>query len=243
MNAAPIQSGRPARLLVHGASGRMGQALLRLAAEDPEVEIVAAVSRSVGQRVIDRIPRFSPSELGGVPPFDVAVDFSLPEGFDGVLSGCLQAGRALVSGTTGLDAAQRSAMEAAARRIPILWSSNFSLGVAVLALLVERAAKALPDWDCDIIETHHKNKRDAPSGTALSLGERVLQSGSQPRYASLRSGDVVGEHSVRFTTSGERIELAHQAGNRDIFAKGALRSAKWLIGRAPGLYGMRDLLD
>jgi 4-hydroxy-tetrahydrodipicolinate reductase len=243
MNAPQVANDSVTRLLVHGASGRMGQALLRLAADDPRVEIVAAVSRSVGQRVIDRIPRFSSAELGGVPAFDVAVDFSLPEGFDAVLSGCVQAGRALVSGMTGLDAGQRTAMEAAARRIPILWSSNFSLGVAVLTLLVERAAKALPDWDCDIIETHHKGKRDAPSGTALSLGERVLQAGSQPRYASLRSGDVVGEHSVRFTTSGERIELAHQAGNRDIFALGALRAAKWLAGRPPGLYGMRDLLD
>jgi 4-hydroxy-tetrahydrodipicolinate reductase len=215
---------------------------LRLAPEEP-VEVVAAVSRKVGQRVIDGIPHFAATELAGVPDFDVAIDFSLPTGFDGILSCCVQAGRGLVSGTTGLEPAQQEAMRAAAAQIPVLWASNFSLGIAVLALLVERAAAALPGWDCDIVETHHKDKRDAPSGTALSLGERVAKAGIRPQYASLRSGDVIGEHSVRFTTSGERIELAHQAGNRDIFARGALRAAQWLAGRPPGLYGMRDLLD
>lgn len=221
----------------------MGQAVLRLAAEDPRFEVVAAVSRRVGQRVIDGVPQFSANELGGVPPFDVAVDFSLSDGFDAILGACLRTGGALVSGTTGLSPEQRAAMATAARQIPVLWTSNFSLGVAVLALLVERAAQALPGWDCDIVETHHKGKRDAPSGTALSLGERVEKAGAPPpHYASLRAGDVVGEHSVRFTTLGERIELAHQAGSRDIFARGALQAAKWLAGRPPGLYGMRDLL-
>ena len=230
-------------MLIHGANGRMGQALLRLSAERPDCEIAGAVSRKVGQRVIDGVPQFAADELHGVPGFDVAIDFSLPEGFDGILSLCVERGAALVSGTTGLDAAQRAALDAAALRIPVLWASNFSLGVAVLHDLVERAARALPDWDCDIIEMHHTRKLDAPSGTALTLGASAGEGGASPRYASLRAGDIVGEHTVQFSGQGERIELIHRATNRDIFARGALHAATRLASRAPGNYSLRDLLD
>ncbi len=235
----------PLRLLIHGASGRMGQALLRLAAEQSQAfSVVAAVSRgNPAQRVVDGVPQFAVSELGGAPGFDVAIDFSLPEGFDGILALCLQRGAALVSGTTGLDATQRAAIDAAAVRIPMLWAANFSLGVAVLAELVERTARSLPDWDCDIVEAHHTRKLDAPSGTALALGASAQQGGAQPRYASLRAGDIVGEHTVQFASLGERIELIHRASNRDIFARGALHAASRLAGRAPGRYLLRDLLD
>ena len=234
----------PLRVLVHGASGRMGQALLRLAAESPASwQVVAAVTRRPpAQRVLDGVPHFAASELGGVPDFDVAIDFSLPEGFDPVLSLCVDRGRALVSGTTGLEPAQRGALEAAARQIPLLWASNFSVGVAVLNELVERAALALPGWDCDIVESHHVHKKDAPSGTALTLGESAARGGAQPRYASLRAGDIVGEHLVQFAGQGERIELVHRAMNRDIFARGALQAASRLVGREAGLYTMRGLL-
>lgn len=232
----------PIRLLIHGASGRMGQALLRLSADDSDCRIVGAVSRKVGQRVIDGVPQFAAAEMHGVPAFDVAIDFSLPEGFDGILALCLQRGTALVSGTTGLDDGQRAALDAAAQRVPVLWASNFSLGVAVLHDLVERAARALPDWDCDIVEAHHARKQDAPSGTALTLGEAAGQGGASPRYASLRAGDIVGEHTVQFTTLGERIELVHRATNRDIFARGALHAAMKLAGRKAGQYRLRDLL-
>ena len=232
----------PIRLLVHGASGRMGQSLLRLAADAPSLQVVAAVQRRIGQRVVDGVPHFASSEMGGVPRFDAAIDFSLPEGFDPVLALCLARGAAFVSGTTGLSGQQRAALEQAATRIPVLWASNFSLGVAVLDELVERAAAALPGWDCDIVESHHVQKKDAPSGTALSLGEAAGRGGAQPRYASLRAGDIVGEHLVQFAGMGERIELVHRATSRDIFARGALHAASRLAGRAPGLYRVRDVL-
>lgn len=230
------------RLLIHGASGRMGQALLRLAGDLRELQVVAAVQRRIGQRVVDGVPHFASSELAGVPAFDAAIDFSLPEGFDPVLALCVARGAAFVSGTTGISDGQRQALRDASGTVPVLWASNFSLGVAVLDELVERAAAALPGWDCDIVESHHSRKQDAPSGTALSLGEAAGRGGAQPRYASLRAGDIVGEHLVQFAAAGERIELVHRATNRDIFARGALHAATRLAGRAPGLYRVRDLL-
>jgi len=230
------------RILIHGASGRMGQALLRLAGEQPRLAVVAAVSRKVAQRVVDGVPQFAADELHGVPAFDAAIDFSLPEGFDAILATCVERGVALVSGTTGLSSPQVEALEQAATRIPVLWASNFSLGVAVLHDLVERAARVLPGWDCDIVEAHHTRKLDAPSGTAVTLGAAAESGGASPRYASLRAGDIVGEHLVQFTTAGERIELIHRATNRDIFARGALQAASWLAGQGPGRYRIRDLL-
>ncbi len=231
------------RVLIHGASGRMGQALLRLAAEREDLRVVAAVSRSKpAQRVIDGLPYFASSESHGVPPFDVAVDFSLPAALDGVLALCVDRGASLVSGTTGLSAPQQLALDAAASRIPVLLAANFSLGVAVLGDLVERAAMLLQAWDCDIVESHHKHKLDAPSGTALALGARAEQGGTQPRYASLRAGDIVGEHTVQLTGAGERIELVHRATSRDVFARGALHAAAWLARQQPGRYQLRDML-
>jgi 4-hydroxy-tetrahydrodipicolinate reductase len=230
------------RILIHGASGRMGQALLRLANEQPRLAVVAAASQKVTQRVIDGVPQFAADELHGVPAFDVAIDFSLPEGFDAILATCVERRVALVSGTTGLLPPQIETLDSAATRIPVLWASNFSLGVAVLHDLVERAASVLPGWDCDIVEAHHTRKLDAPSGTALTLGASAETGGASPRYASLRAGDIVGEHLVQFTTAGERIELIHRATSRDIFARGALQAASWLAGQGPGRYRIRDLV-
>ena len=203
--------------------------------------MVAAVSRKVGPRVIDGIPQFAASELAGAPEFDAAIDFSLPEGFDAILSLCVARGKPLVSGTTGLSEAQLAALQAASTRIPLVWASNFSLGVAVLHDLVERAARGLPGWDCDIVESHHVHKKDAPSGTALALGARAEQGGLQPRYVSLRAGDIVGEHTVQLTGPGERLELVHRATDRDVFARGALLAAQRLAGRPPGRYRVADL--
>lgn len=234
----------PIKVLIHGASGRMGQALLRLCAEQGGCRIVAAITRkSPAQRVVDGVPFFAANELSGAPAFDVAIDFSLPEGFDPVLDLCVARGAALVSGTTGLSEAQRAALDAAATRIPLVWASNFSLGVAVLTELVERAAAALPGWDCDVIEAHHTQKKDAPSGTALTLGEAATANGAKVSYASLRAGDIVGEHTVQFTGLGERLELVHRAGNRDIFARGALHAAVRIVGKPAAAYRLRDLLD
>lgn len=221
----------------------MGRALLRLCAEGAvDCSVVAAVSRRPAQRVVDGVPWFAASELAGVPAFDVAVDFSLPEAFGPLLALCRQRRAALVSGTTGLSEAQRQAMAEAAGEIPLLWAANFSLGVAVLEELVERAATALAGWDCDIVESHHVHKQDAPSGTALAVGAAAERGGSTPRYASLRAGDIVGEHLVQFTGTGERVELVHRATNRDVFARGALHAASRLRGRQPGAWRLRDLL-
>jgi 4-hydroxy-tetrahydrodipicolinate reductase len=232
------------RLLVHGASGRMGQALLRLGSELPGCTIVGGVSGGrPGQRVVDGVPQFAASELGGVPAFDVAIDFSLPAGFERLLALAVERNAAVVSGTTGLGEAQFALLDAAAARIPCAWAANYSLGVAVLSRLVEQAASALGEWDCDIVESHHARKVDAPSGTALALGEVAVAAGATPRYASLRAGDIVGEHLVQFTGAGERLELVHRATSRDIFARGALHAARRLHGRPAGRYGLRDLLD
>jgi len=233
----------PTRVLIHGARGRMGQSLLRLAGEHEDLQVVAAVSGGKpAQRVLDGVPQFASQELNGVPAFDVAIDFSLPPGFQSILSLCGERGAALVSGTTGLEQADLQALESAGEAIPVLWAANYSLGVAVLADLVERAAAMLRQWDCDIVESHHVHKKDAPSGTALALGERASAGGADPRYASLRAGDIVGEHTVQFTGPGERIELVHRATNRDIFARGALHAASALAARPPGCYRLRDLL-
>lgn len=223
----------------------MGQAVLRLAAAQAEqVTVVAAITRKPpAQRVVEGVPFFAATELSGVPDFDVAIDFSLPEGFDAILETCTSRGAALVSGTTGLSDDQRSALMTASGKIPLVWASNFSLGVAVLATLVERAAAMLEGWDCDIVESHHVHKRDAPSGTALTLGEAAASSGAEVRYASLRAGDIVGEHLVQFTGLGERVELIHRATNRDVFARGALHVAARLVARPAGAYQVADLLD
>jgi 4-hydroxy-tetrahydrodipicolinate reductase len=169
-------------------------------------------------------------------------------------------GAALVSGTTGLSSTDRDAIEQASRRIPLLWASNFSLGVAVLQMLASRAAVVLSDWDCEIVETHHGRKRDAPSGTALTLGEAVAEARQQPfawddrlqesearsagsiGIASLRGGDVVGDHVVTLFGPGERLELGHRADDRRIFAMGAMKAAQWLAFRAPGAYRMQEMV-
>ena len=232
------------RVLVHGATGRMGQALLRLCAESPDrYDVVGAVSRRPSQRVIDGVPQFAAAELNGAPAFDVAIDFSLPDAFERILALCVSRKAAFVSGTTGLSDAQRQALDAAGQSIPLAWASNFSLGVAVLHELVARAAQALPGWDCDIVEAHHARKQDAPSGTAKTLGQSAEQGGATPRFTSIRAGDIVGEHTIQFTGMGERLELVHRAGNRDIFARGALHAASRLARREPGLYRVPDLLE
>lgn len=233
----------PVRVLIHGASGRMGQTLMRLAAEREDLSIVAAVAPPSAEAALLGQPFHPLDRIGHVPDFDVAIDFSLPAGFDAILGLSAERGAALVSGTTGLAAQQRATLHSVSNRIPVIWAANFSLGVAVLEDLVERAAATLHAWDCDIVESHHTRKLDAPSGTALALGAAAQRNGAEPRYASLRAGDIVGEHLVQFAGQGERIELIHRATSRDIFARGALHAAVRLAGRAPGEYRLRDLLD
>ena len=224
------------QVLIHGASGRMGRALLRLASQRDDLQVVAAVSLS-GAPIAEAgpVPVLPAAMLGEAPEFDVAIDFSLPEAFDGLLAVCVNRGQALLSGTTGLSAAQDAALAAAGERIPVMWAANYSAGVAVLAELVRQAAAALPGWDADVIEAHHIHKKDAPSGTALLLGQAVVAGrGRAPHFASLRAGDIVGEHTVQLSGSGERLELVHRATHRDIFACGALDAALRLARLGPG---------
>ena len=221
----------------------MGSALLRLAALDPRVLVVAAVSRGGLAAVDSRVRCIGVGQLDESPPFDVALDFSLPDALDPLLSLCLSRRAALVTGTTGLSSTQFSCLETAGERIPVLWASNFSLGVVVLEDLVRRASSALKHWQFHIVETHHVHKKDAPSGTALSLARAAQRpGGALAEIESLRQGEVVGDHLVRFAGPGETLELRHQAHNRDIFATGALEAACLLAGRGPGLHRLGDLL-
>jgi len=235
-----VSSLAPLRLLVHGASGRMGAALLRLAAADPGLKVVAAVSRGgdAGGAI-----GLASADLAQAPDFDVAIDFSLPEAFGPILALCEARARPLVSGTTGLSEAQRAALQAAGERIPVAWASNFSLGVVVLEDLVERAARALPGWQVGIVETHHVHKQDAPSGTALTLGRAAARgNGAMAGIESLREGEVVGDHRVELRGTGETLLLAHHAADRDIFAAGALEAARRLAHRPAGLHRLADLV-
>ena len=194
----------------------------------------------------------------------VAIDFSLPQCVTANAAACAEARVPLLVGTTGFDAATRAALEAAAKTIPILIAPNTSVGVNVVRQLVKLATEALGrGYDVEIGEAHHRMKRDAPSGTALALGEAVAQArgvelkdvavfdrhgANEPRrdgeigFSVVRAGDIVGEHTVTFAVAGERVEITHRASDRITFARGALRAAEWLIGRPPGLYSMNDVL-
>jgi 4-hydroxy-tetrahydrodipicolinate reductase len=265
-----------ARVVIVGASGRMGRALVRVAPEFPTARISGAVaspgSASLGRDV---------GTLAGVDPLgvevtgdlavalaaaDVVIDFSQPDATRGSVAACRAARTPLLIGTTGLTAELTEAeLDAAARDIPLLIAPNTSIGVALLAELVRRAARALPaEFDIEIIEAHHRMKRDAPSGTALALAraageERGLTSpealsgasarrvGPRPRgeigFAVVRGGDIVGEHTVLFAGPGEELRVSHRAADRGIFARGALRAAQWLLGQPPGRYGMSDIVQ
>jgi len=221
----------------------MGRALLRLAQADARFELVAAASRSGSEPEGLTVPVFGAGELSRCPAFDVAIDFSLPGGFDAILAECVERRAALVSGTTGLDEGHRARLSEAGRSIPVLWASNFSLGVVILEDLVRRAAKALRQWRVEITETHHVHKLDAPSGTALTLANAARDgSGTLPPIHSVREGEIVGEHLVRFSGPGECLELAHRATDRDVFTLGALEAAARLHGRPPGNWPLSVLI-
>lgn len=226
-------SANPIRLLLLGASGRMGQSIRGLLADDRRFELVATPSSS--------------DPLGAdTPSFDVAMDFSRPQGLLKLISLCHSRARPLVTGTTGMDSHLQAKLVGATDRVALVSESNFSLGVAVLGAAVAQVAAALPDWDCDIIEQHHRGKQDVPSGTALSLGRKVdaarPDSAKPVAYASTRCGDIVGEHTVQFCGNGERLEFTHRATDRRIFAAGALEAAARVAGRHAGRYRLVDLL-
>jgi len=223
----------PVRVLVVGAAGRMGRTIVDLAKADPNIDIVAQCDLG------------DPAEPA-IKNCDVVIDFSHAQAVDEICCAGLRHGKSLVIGTTGHSQRQRRVIEEAARSLPIVFASNFSVGVNVLFWLTRNAAELLGrDFSPEIIETHHKMKKDAPSGTAKTLAE-VLKTAQKIQdeipIQSIREGDVVGEHTVIFMGPEERLELTHRATSREIFARGALRAAHWIMGRPPGLYSMQDVL-
>jgi 4-hydroxy-tetrahydrodipicolinate reductase len=223
----------PVRVLLVGAAGRMGKTIVDLAEADPKVDIVAQCD--VGDPIEPAMKNC-----------DVIIDFSHCDAIDEICRAATQHGKSLVIGTTGHSQEQLRTIEEAARSLPIVFASNFSVGVNVLFWLTRKAAELLGrDFNPQIIETHHKMKKDAPSGTAKTLAE-LLKAAQKIQneipIQSIREGEVVGEHTVIFTGPSERLELTHRAASREIFAPGALRAAHWIMGRPPGLYSMQDVL-
>jgi 4-hydroxy-tetrahydrodipicolinate reductase len=241
----------PLRLLINGAKGRMGQTVVSCAMADPELEVAAQID--VGDDL-----------QAALPECQAVVDFTHADATPSLAKACEQAGKILVIGTTGQDAASRQSVEDSARKIPIVFAPNFSVGVNTLFWLTRKAAQILgADFDLEVMEMHHRLKKDAPSGTARRLAEilaevRGLSYESDVRHGragmtgersaaeiglhALRGGDVVGDHTVVFANVGERVELIHKASSRETFAKGALRAVKWARSQPPGLYDMQDVL-
>jgi len=264
----------PVRIAVLGASGRMGRAVIQATDAAPRARLGAALEREgcaeAGQDAgqLAGLPangvKLLTQPLQAVADFDVLIDFTRPEATVALLPLCVQHGKAMVIGTTGFTPEQQAQVEAAARQIPIVKAGNFSIGVNLSLKLLEEAARVLAgDFDIEIIEAHHRHKVDAPSGTALMMGEAVARgarrelkdcavyeryghTGARQRqtigFSTVRGGDVVGDHTVMFLGDGERVEISHKASSRSIFAKGAVHAATWLAGRAPGLYSMQDVL-
>ena len=239
-----------ANILLNGAKGRMGQAITA-AAPDAGCKIVS--SCDVGD---------NPAE--SIAAADVVVDFSFRDITPALAELCAKNAKPLVIGTTGHTPQQREQILACTKTIPIVWAGNYSLGVNLLNYLTKIAAKILDDsYDVEIVEMHHRHKKDAPSGTAEKLKQIVLDArgigedsviygrkglvGERPRgevaVHALRGGSVVGDHTVMFAADGERLELTHKAADRKVFALGALRAARWVLGKPAGLYGMEDVLN
>ena len=239
------------RVVIVGAKGRMGEALVRLAKQDPRLELAAAVDKG------DDI-------AAAIASGDALIEFAHHEATPDVVKLAVDAGKALVIGTTGHTDAERKAIAAAATTIPVVFAPNYSIGVNLLFHLTRIAAQTLGEnYDQEVVEMHHRLKIDSPSGTARRLGEVLAEAaggtydemtmhgrhgdvGARPKRQigmhALRGGDVVGDHTVHFANIGERIELTHRASSRDTFASGALRAAIWACAQKPGLYSMQDVL-
>ena len=264
------------RIAVMGAAGRMGKTLVYAVQQrSPLSGLTAAIVRPGSSLIgadagelaaLGRICVPLSADLQAVvEDFDVLIDFTLPEVMLKNLEICRASGKAMVIGTTGLNAGQKQLLVEAGKDIPIVFAANFSVGVNLSLKLLDMAARVMgDDADIEIIEAHHRHKIDAPSGTALRMGEviadalgRDLQkvavygreghTGARDRetigFATVRGGDVVGDHTVLFAAEGERLEITHKASSRMTFAKGAVRAALWLDGRQAGLYDMQDVLD
>ena len=259
---------------VVGCAGRMGQMLLKMLINAPGIVVVGGTERRGSAALGQDLGALAGAEPLGISvsddpsllfdSADVVVDFTNPTATVNHAQMAAKTGCALVIGTTGFDSDQLAALYRVAQRAPVVLAANMSLGVNLLQQVVEEVARILDaDWDIEIIEMHHKHKVDAPSGTALALGEAAARGRGQqlrriarrsrdgqvgPRvkgeigFAALRGGDVVGDHTVIFAAEGERVEITHRASSREIFARGALKSVLWAAGKKPGLYSMRDVL-
>ncbi|MEO0475315.1 MAG: 4-hydroxy-tetrahydrodipicolinate reductase [Planctomycetota bacterium] len=258
------------RLAIHGAAGRMGRRLIALAAEDAALNPVAAVEHNrhpdlgtdAGTLAGGNPLGFALSDALGETVCDALIDFSLPEGFRRALADCVARKLPIVVGTTGLTAEDQQALDEAAKTIPVLQATNFSLVVNVLWKLAGEAAQLLEGYDIEVLEAHHRFKQDAPSGTALTLAHKLCEAtgkdpddtlvfarhGDAPRQPgditvqTLRIGDDPGQHTAYFAGIGERLEIKHISTSRDSYALGALRAAAWLADKAPGRYDMSDVL-
>ena len=219
------------RVALIGARGRMGQTILDLAKGDPKIDILAQCD-------------LGDSIDAALKSCDVAIDFSNASSIEEVCRTTSQNKKALVIGTTGHSPEQRQLIEKTAKSLPIVFASNFSIGVSALFVLTRKAAEILgAEFKPKIIETHHTKKKDAPSGTAKTLGEILKQQLKiEIPIESIREGDVVGEHMVTLVGPGELLELTHRAGSREIFARGALRAAEWIVGKPARLYSMQDVI-
>ncbi|HUE90644.1 4-hydroxy-tetrahydrodipicolinate reductase [Pseudomonas sp.] len=262
------------RIAVMGAAGRMGKTLIEAVQQADGAQLSAAIDRAdsslvgvdVGELVAQgKIGVNLSGDLNAVlDQFDVLIDFTHPSVTLKNLQVCRQAGKAMIIGTTGFSPEEKQLLVEAGKQIPIVFAANFSVGVNLCLKLLDTAARVLGDEvDIEIIEAHHRHKVDAPSGTALRMGEVVAnalgrdlqkvavygregQTGARERetigFATVRAGDVVGDHTVLFAADGERVEITHKASSRMTFAKGAVRAALWLHKRQPGLYDMQDVL-
>jgi 4-hydroxy-tetrahydrodipicolinate reductase len=256
-----------ARLCVLGPSGRMGRALLDAARGRDDVRVVAAIDRpdagGLGATVSEGVVAGTDVDAG-LAACDVYIDFTSPAATRAIAEAAVRHRRAAVIGTTGLGAADEAAIAALSRVAPVVFAANFSLGVNLMLGLARQAARILgPDWDAEVVETHHRAKRDAPSGTALMIARSIAAGhgvdydrvkrhtrdgdvGPRPRgeigVSAVRGGDVVGEHTASFFGAGERLEISHRATSRAIFAVGALRAASWIRTQPPGRYDMLDVL-
>jgi len=247
---------------IFGAAGRMGRAIAQVAA-DAGLGIAGGTDRDGTGEIAPGIA-ITTDPLALAERSDVLIDFSVPGALSVHLDVCIAANKPILIGTTGLEAVHHALIDEAAAMIPVLQTGNTSLGVNLLAALVEQAAAGLgDDWDIEIVEMHHRHKVDAPSGTALLLGQAAARgrgitladhsergrdgiTGARAQgaigFAALRGGSVAGDHQVIFATEGERIEIGHRAENRTIFARGAVKGAQWLIGQSVGRYDMKGVL-
>jgi 4-hydroxy-tetrahydrodipicolinate reductase len=241
----------------------MGRALQQVVDEDADCTLHGAVAHEVVPTVVGSRHGLAQTStaLEDSLAFDALIDFTRPEVFGAALERAVRANAAFVSGTTGLSDEHFRALADAAARIPVLWEPNMSIGVLVLTRLVEQAVKAMGEgFDVEIVEAHHRRKVDAPSGTALRLGEAALRARpeltpthgregtpgerrtNELGYHAVRGGDVIGDHQVHLLGLGERLELTHRATDRSVFARGAVRAAKALVGKDPGRYRLADLV-